>query len=376
MTCPHCAASLTWKERAWRPRSCRVCKKKFAFEPRASPLRLTDVRFRKVAERLGTEGRRFTIAQLRTVLSAKAAPPAGGVAGGCLIAFCFAGALVGFALLGHPTLGDFDKKFAANAAPVFLGAGLLLSALHFLLRPKSMTDERFRIKVLNRWRAVHGDLPKGLVDQGFLAALPAEARPRDNLAGVIVCPERGVLDCLLANDVPRSLRLGLLPASAPADEWETSVLALLQRFPSLPVLLLHDASAEGVFLARDLPRLLGLDAAHRIYDLGLNPKKSIVKNRKVHHHPVPRNTLFRLNCEPVGVDVAGSRPIRRGRAQVLPEEMAWLMAGNCAPILAVPPASLIKRLKFALGKLASMRKAARPEGDAAAATGFMSWPSP
>ena len=370
MTCPHCAQSLQRRDRSGRV--CDSCKKEFAFEPKEDPLRLTDVRFRKAAERLGAGGGKFTAAQLRFVLGLRAGPPGGFFTAGYWIAAVFiALAVAGFVVVGRVPLESFDRNAAETAAAAFLGVGVIVFITRILRQGTVMTDETFQSETLERWRGVHGDLPKGLGGRGCLAGPPAEARPLDRLAGVVVCPDRRVLDCLLANDVPRDLRLGVLPTAAPADEWEKGLLALLRGNSSLPVLLLHDASAEGVFLARDLPRLLGLDAGHRIYDLGLNPRKSVAKNRKAVRLPVPAEILSRLNREPVGVDVAGSRPIRRGRARVTPEEMAWLMAGNCAPILAVPPASLVKRLKFALGKIAP-KKSTCQEVEALESVGFMS----
>ena len=330
---------------------------------------LNDLRFRKVSERMGADGFKFTASQLRLALSRKPLPEQGGK-------YLMAGflGLGGIAAIVLSTAGN------NRGGGVLVGMIMVVIAFVFLgsalNAPGPATDHTFRFEVLERWRAVHGELPKDLINETSLAGLAEEDRPRSELVGVVICPDRDLLTCLLANGVPRKLRLGLLStAAAPTDEWEKSLLELLRKDPRLPILLLHDASARDAFLARDLPQVLGLAAGHQIFDLGLNPKKSIAKRRFVIHQAVTPEIQSRLDREALGADVAGSRPIRRGRAQVTAEELGWLKAGNCAPILAVPPASLVKRLTFALEKISPKRPAARSEAAASESVGFMSWPA-
>ena len=363
VTCPHCSASLTRKQRAGV--TCDLCKKEFAFDPKDHSLGLHDLRFRRVTGRLGANGTKYTASQLRLALTRKAPAKAS------LLGLAIVLMIVGGLALVFGTAKSADGFTLAGIGLVLVGIVMLMSALEGP-PTEEMRRQQFQFDTLGRWRALYGELPAGLVDEAALAGLAEEERPRQNLVGVVVCPEREILVSLLANGVPGKLRLGLLGTAPPADAWEKDLLELLRKDPRLPVFLLHDASAAGIFLARDLPQTLGLSPEHRIYDLGLNPKKSIAKKRFTESSAVSPEVSARLDREAPGADVAGSRPIRRGRAQVSPEEMAWLKAGNCAPVLAVPPASLIKRLEFALGKLASMKKGARPEGGAIAAAGFMS----
>ena len=367
VTCPHCSASLKRKE---RPNlTCDQCKKEFAFDPKEHSLRLNDLRFRRTAERLGADGTKFTAAQLRLALTRKAPPPASRrPTVGLLLAV---GAFIYAAASASSKQGAGGGKVIGALVAL---AGLAIAVAELFRSPEEVTDQDFRFGTLDRWRAVYGELPAGLVDEAALAGLAEEEKPRENLAGVVVCPEREVLHSLLANGVPKRLRLGLLGTAPPADAWEKDLLEALRRDPKLPVFLLHDASAEGVMLARDLPQTLGLSAEHRIYDLGLNAKKSIVKQRFTVTHALSLEVSTRLDREAPGADVAGSRPIRRGRAQVSPEEMAWLKAGNCSPVLAVPPASLVKRLEFALNKMMPRARSV-PAKEDSAAVGFMSEPA-
>lgn len=84
----------------------------------------------------------------------------------------------------------------------------------------------FRETMLQRWAAVHGSLPAGLVNE----LSPIEARPPTRpVAAHVVCPDRSVGACLLANDVQR----------------EFGVLVHAQRPPPGPQpVLLFDDPAE------------------------------------------------------------------------------------------------------------------------------------
>lgn len=372
MICPFCKKSVLFKQRAGG--RCGECKREFAFEPKGHALMLHDRRFRKAVEKLGRDGMRYTADQLRHALSRKPVAaqhrmPAGAVVFLAVVVAVIAGAVVG-SLLSSRAAG-----LTVALAVVAFGAAVLLFRPRGAFRHKlPMKAEAFRSKVLDRWREIYGDRPEGLVDPESLRRLPDEERPVDGLAAVVVCPERDVLACLLANHVPRDLRVGLVPTSPPFDAWEAKLVEALRTNPRLPALLLHDASAAGVFLARELPRLLRLDPSHRVYDLGLNPKRSAEKGRLTLGDPLPEALRERLAAEQVGEESAGARPIRRGRAAVTNEEIEWLREGNYSPILAVSPANLVKRVRFALDKLASRRAGARGKARAAETVGFLTWP--
>jgi hypothetical protein len=283
--------------------------------------------------------------------------------------------LVGQTLSGSTLVGVL--ALAVVAAATFGVARTVARRPFFRTLP--LDAARFRIDVLDRWRKVYGAFPQGLVDLNVLHNVlhdrPDASLPIDNLAAVVVCPEREVLACLLANDIPRRMRVGLLPAAPPFDARQQKVLDALRANPKLPVFALHDASARGVFLARDLRRTLRLNPSHRVYDLGLNPRRSIQKKRLTLGAPVPEEIKARLRGELASPDPV--RPIRRKRAVVAADEIAWLDAGNYSPILAITPRSLIKRIAFALEKIATKQRekkaAGRPDA-AAQAVGFLTWP--
>ncbi len=367
MTCPHCNRTVKYRQRT--KCTCDLCKKEFAFEPKDHPIALHDLRFRKTIDHLGQGGLKFTAGQLRFALIRKAQAPAG-IKSSVLLFF----PLLGVALFVIFYLADMPEKGVAAGLGV-MGALAILKVINSSATPPWMSEVSFRGQVLDRWKAVYREAPKGLVDEAVTPTAPDSEQPQTNLAAVLVCPEHEVMTCLLANRVPRELRLGLLSSAPPFTPRETALLELLRSKPQLPILLLHDASAEGVLLARDLPQILGLKPGHRIFDLGLHPKKSMAKGRFVFEIGVPAELSARLARESLGADVAGSRAIRRGRAQVSPTELTWLQKGKCSPILALSPDSLIKRLKFALNKLASKRSAATTVSESREAVGFLTWPA-
>lgn len=368
--CPHCQGMLKRKERSGR--RCLHCQKVFALEPKENALGLFDLKLRKKAKQLGLGGFKYTAGQLQLVVTKRPSPPdsAAWFALGILL-------FVGLGIAGSSWLVNRDPGLAQGLK--WVGGGLVafgaLMALIVLLsrRPKVTSAAVFEQQILAPWREVYGAPPPGLIEPAELAATASAERPTEGLRGVVVCPQRDVLTAFLANGVPGDLKVGLLSLGPPADAWETQLLAQLRSQPQLPILLLHDASAAGVVLARDLPGLLGLDPAHKILDLGLNVKKSISKKRLTLFSRVPSVLKERLKSGEIGVDVRATRAVRRGRTQVAHSELTWLLAGNCSPIMAVPPGSLVKRLQLALRKLDPKRRVPVPRVEQAS-LGFMHLP--
>jgi hypothetical protein len=374
MTCPHCNKSITYKQRGGR--KCGECRRAFAFEPKVHPMALHDVRFRKTVRKLSDGGKlRYTAEQLRHALARKPVAAQKRADAGCIVA-PFVVAAVGLGGLVAQTIAPAVGYILAAAIGV-VGVFVYKRSRRRPFHPKlPMSAEKFRTEVLDRWQEVYGERPEGLLDPRSLTAPPADAPAVEKLDAVVVSPERDVLLCLLANGVAKQLDVGLLPVAPPFDAWQQAVLERLRKDPDLPVLLLHDASAAGAFLARDLLLLLRLDPRHRIYDLGLNPRRSVLKKRLVVGAPLPDALGARLDTELA--EVSGRvRPIRRGRARLTPDEISWLAEGYSSPLLAISPASLSKRIRFALDKIESKHhphRDARAEA-AARAVGFLTWPA-
>jgi len=63
MKCPHCLADLKYRDR--RDGKCAKCRRPFALEPRGDVLGMSDLRLRRLAERLSEQGKCwYTAAQL------------------------------------------------------------------------------------------------------------------------------------------------------------------------------------------------------------------------------------------------------------------------------------------------------------------------
>ena len=80
-----------------------------------------------------------------------------------------------------------------------------IGQLAALLARRGDGPSDFRHAMLRRWPEVHGSWPAGLVDEHT----PVDADPPAGpVAAHVLCPDRSVAACLLANDVQR--RLGVL----------------------------------------------------------------------------------------------------------------------------------------------------------------------
>lgn len=81
----------------------------------------------------------------------------------------------------------------------------------------------FREDMLRRWPEAHGSLLEGLVDEH--GALPAHP-PKRAVTAYVLCPDRSVLVCLLANDVQLLLDVLVVEDLPPGNE---PVLLLADR---------------------------------------------------------------------------------------------------------------------------------------------------
>ncbi|MEV0298165.1 hypothetical protein [Nocardia sp. NPDC050710] len=195
--------------------------------------------------------------------------------------------------------------------------------------------DRFRKEVVGRWSQVYGGPPPGAVDEG--AALPpAPQRPRF----AVLCPDRGVLTCLAANNVSHT--------------WGMVLADRIDRLPpELPVLVLHDASLPGVLFASRAREALG----SRAVQVGLAPRALLGKEKPLRlrdGHPEP-SEVARLHREPLSE-----------------AEIVWLAEGWWSPLAAVPPAKLLAALGSAVHRV---EEAGDPDRRRARAVGFLTWPT-
>lgn len=338
MICPNCSRNLLYKQRGRR--KCGYCRQPFAFEPKTSKLKLHDLKVRKLAERLSDQNRlRYTVTQLwygasRKQLGETKTPMAGC---GC---FVF---VVGMASIGVIAgLGGVDSN---NIGGVFLGAGVVVVLAYVLLavvrgrlrreaevRPAVPLGE-FRDMILRRWAEVYRGLPASMIDEE-MATAPAVANPRIAL----VCPDRSVLACLGANGVPQtfSMALTMSPAHLP---------------PGVPVVVVHDASAEG---CRFAAQVRAAAPGRVVVNAGLRPSAVLRKE-----------SMIRLRRKPFPPgELAGLR--------LTNTEMAWLAQGWWSPVAAIGPAPLLAAVTKAVQRAQAV---ADPEHRRAEQVGFLTWPA-
>jgi hypothetical protein len=337
--CPHCQRNLLRKQR--NRRRCTFCRKEFAFEPKANKLGLHDVRIRKLASKLGDDGRlRFTVAQFWYAASRKklAAPttPLAGI--GCLV--IPAGVVGGIVITG---VGSIEPS-AMGGLAVGIGAVVLLA--YVLLVVYRMRRRRsgairmpvplgeLRDMVLRRFPEVHRRYPDGLVDEEA-TAIPAVADPRVAL----VCPDRSVLACLAANGAAQTFSMLLTPTPSAVP-------------PGVPVVLVHDAGATGARFAAQVRAAL---PGRTVVDAGLRPR-AVQQGKNA--------VLLR------------SRPLPPGELTGLvltPAEVRWVAAGWWSPVAAVPPARLLDAVGKAVWRALERADPARRR---ARGVGFLTWPGP
>jgi hypothetical protein len=337
MTCPHCSHELRFRERSGR--ICTHCRKEFALEPRSNKLRLHDVKVRKLATKLGDDGRlRYSMTQLWFAAAGKQLrTPRGELPGaGCVVVFFGAVAFLLFAA-GNSFRGDV----VGLLIPVIGGAVVLTYTIIVLRRrwyrregvidmPVPLADFR---GLIGRWARIHGGPPPGLVDVRQLA-VPTVTKPR--LA--LLCQDRAVLGCLIANDVPGTHAIAITTSPA--------------RLPSgVPVVVLHDASLAGcVFAAKARGGLPG----RPVLVAGLRPRTALANSTltKLREQRVPRERLAGLGLNAREVD--------------------WLAEGWWSPLAAVSP----KRLLAAVAKATERASAAvDPDRVRARRVGFLTWPA-
>lgn len=339
MICPHCSRNLLYKQRGRR--RCAYCKKHFAFEPKTNKLKLHDLKVRKLAERLSDANKlRYTVTQLwygavRKQLGETRTPLAGC---GCFLVvggLISIGALAGLGVVDSNTIGGV----AVGVVVVVLLAFVLLTVVRGRLqreaevRPAVPLGE-FRDMILRGWAEVYRGLPASMIDEE-LATAPVVAHPRVAL----VCPDRSVLACLGANGVPQTFAMALTmtPAYLP---------------PGVPVVVVHDASAEG---CRFAAQVRAAAPGRVVVDAGLRPSAVLRKEN-----------MIRLRRKPFPPGELAGLPLT-------PAEVTWLAQGWWSPVAAIGPAPLLAAVVKAVQRAQAV---ADPEYRRAEQVGFLTWPAP
>ncbi|MFJ4922813.1 hypothetical protein [Streptomyces sp. NPDC088725] len=334
MICPHCSQNVLQRERTGRV--CGKCRRAFAFDPKTDALRLSDLRVRKLSQKLTAEGQiTVTVGQLWGALARKAMWSGNGRAGalGCLVP----GLSLGSVLLAIGASSGGVPALAAVGAGL-IGLSLLVAVPMFVAGRRAkvpVTVGVFRGRTMSRWLQVYDALPPGVVDDSGPPAVTQPSGPQ----AALLCQDHGVATFLAANDVPR--RYGVFLATDPG-----------QLPPGVPVVVLHDADPAGCRLASRVRASL---PGRRVVDAGLPPRAAMNNKR----------ALAVRGPAPAQETVQGLR--ESGGLTAL--ELTWLAKGWSAPLLGLPPRKLLTAVTRVLERVTAPADRRRAE-----AVGFLTWP--
>jgi hypothetical protein len=334
MICPHCATNLKYRDRGGK--TCNSCRKRFAVEPKDNALRLHDVKLKRLAQQLSGNGAyRYTVDQLYLNASRKAVNGKGG------------GAIGAFVLMLLPAVILTITALAADLPALLIPVALMvlgwtiyilyrISTRHTRRVEPPMSRTAFHTVAVEGWRKTYGqDLP-GLVRDRELTNLPEHS---STPVLVVLAPNRAALAALRVNDVVNRHRVTL------AHSFD-------QVPPNVPIALLHDVSVAGYHFAGQARATFGQRV---VADLTPRPKAA---------RTAP--AALRLRQPRAADDVVGW--LRASRL-LDDDEVEWLAMGWWTPIESVRPSNLINRVTAAANRNTD------PDERAAAAVGFMSWPT-
>lgn len=359
MICPHCEKSLRHTERGGR--TCSVCKRTFALEPKDNTLRLHDVRMRKLIEKLGDgEGLRYTPTQL-WYAAARTRTPVGGTSFGCVAVGLFlATALASWVIIG---VSEFDPEVTRTTmwlAGAFVALVILLTFRGSRRAKRTgtvrvpMSLDVFRTTIIDRWVSVYGRAPAGLTEEGRAqypmgrVLLPDGSTPKR----VLLCPDHTVLACLALNGVQETHSLALMHSVQRLGNISTG--ARSRGGADLVGIVLHDASPAGLAFASAARAALG----DRVVVAGMLPR-TVMDNANA--------VRLRKPLGPGDLDA-----IRMSSSALTAAEADWLTRGWWSPLAAVPPAKLLSTVARAVDRAEGLADPARGR---AQQVGFLTWPT-
>lgn len=343
MECPHCHEQVKYRERS--NFVCSKCRKEFAFDPKYDPLKLHDVRFNRIVNKISDYDKfYFTPGQLMYFLNrgkiVNSARTARNIFLFLAIAFAVATAVTITTVVVPLLIFPFSIIFWILTIVYWNKEGRLSLA----------SDPRlFQENVIRRWERVYGKPPLSLRNN---LEIKHEPKLLNHPRGFLVCPDKEILACLAANHIPQSLGLILIPPSnMPKPEADA-----FHKNGDLPIFILHDASADGCELKDKFARIYsGSSPNRKIFDIGLRPSM-VIKSKAMRLRESEQNLL---------TDLPG----------LTPEEKNWLRKGYYTPLLALKPKQLINFVKRAVTRRQELlAKNAKPnEQQAAEVVGFMTW---
>ena len=345
MKCIHCGDNSTYPQRSSNGQRCPTCQHPFAFEPKGSPLGVSDPLFQKCIEAVSQEGTlQFTERHLyyefsrRVHKKAVRIPPPYGWAAAGLGAGGGLGAILGFPFL-------LPVGIIGMIAACVVGAKS--GKNHPQGRISPLSFDAFRSDYLTRWRQTHGDI-SGLLMSPSPSVGPPPSRAETleeapditaySFDRVLVVDHADVAAMLVANrfHFENNCAIVSLDRRFPANGRFEQVLTMLGRNPLLMVFALHNGSVEGLQTVQTL-REEGWfpNPTVRIADLGLRPRDA------------EKSAMLLCKEGPQTLSKAA-------RAGLQAEEIRFLEEGYTIEIEAMRPAKLMRAIYQAFGQMVTV----------------------
>jgi hypothetical protein len=343
MICPHCSASIRYRERS--NQVCSKCYKAFAFEPKTHPLRISDNYFQSVVNKLNDNGKfYFTPQQLQFAVSRKAIKSTGWLTALSVFAVITTLLSIGFSFALFKEIFSKSSQTVIFALCALAVAAVILFWVIVILVFKKLykpfvtlpqSHIEFENGVLADWRRIYKKQPDKLAIK-----FPFQENFRNSKA-ILLCQTDDAAMCLTANKINDELGIGIvfqLP----------KIADILQRYGKMPVYVLHDASIEGVAFFENAKQQIGQQGI--VFDIGLRPQIMLKSN-----YPKMREKGANTN-------------FRNG---LTAEEKDWLNQGYSVPLYVLRPEKLIQHVRKHIEKRGKMIEQTTERR--AKSIGFMTW---
>ena len=233
------------------------------------------------------------------------------------------------------------KSFPLFATVVILGMASIYLGTRQLGKISLVTEEFLFSQAdfqdwLNRWEQINGSI---------LKILPS---PRQQIAPVainsdvtaysfdvlVVCDSAAIAQLLIANNFHFENNCAILSITGYPESIFDTTMQMLRRNPELKVYSFHDCSPQGVGLVHHLATSPNWfkDSNMTIIDLGLLPRQIMATKRGI---------IIQFS----GGSAQRAKELPwEIRQSLLPEELAWLEAGNFVELESLSPHKLIRIL--------------------------------
>lgn len=276
MKCPSCANSQTRRSGM----TCTTCSYTFAFDPKADGM--TDTKFATLVRKASVDGTQyFTINQLYSLYCRGRTRTIAAVIRTLVRPVGTLGTLTALGGLGTLVYG------VSATSPVAMAAGVAMTAVGIMLRlwgrdriedaPEHVApaDMSKLMDHVRKWQAAGKPIDR-LIETPALHDPPQSFREPDiydyGVERIIVVQHDILVDLFVRNNLHAVQRAVVIAESGYPYYLVSRVQHLLERRADLPIIAFHDATPDGVQMARRLRSLPWLsNGRHGIIDAGLFP---------------------------------------------------------------------------------------------------------